>query len=91
MYRSRLDAYTGRITLFVNEVQHRFDREMGWKKLAKGGLDIHKLPGDHDTTLPLYGQEFARRLLKCIDESMPEIAQPAESTGVDSSRQDRVD
>ncbi len=85
MHRTRLDAYPGRITLFVNEVRHRFDRDLGWKKLAKGGLHIHKLPGDHEGTLPLYGQEFARLLLQCIDESMGDINQPAEPAGVDVS------
>lgn len=74
-YRHRIDEYPGRITLFVNDLQYRFDRYMGWKGIAKGGLVVHRIPGDHDTVLQTYGKNFAQVLLNCLDEARPDPVQ----------------
>jgi hypothetical protein len=49
---------------------------MGWRGVARGGLVVHKVPGNHDTVLRVYGKEFAELLLKCMDDSLPESGQP---------------
>jgi thioesterase domain-containing protein/acyl carrier protein len=75
-YKHSVREYPGRITLIVNERQYRFDRYMGWRGVARGGLVVHKVPGNHDTVLRVYGKEFAELLLKCMDDSLPESGQP---------------
>ena len=70
-YSHRATEYEGGITLFVNEQRYAVDKDLGWGGVAKGGLDIHKVPGDHDTALQVHGKEFAEELLKCIDAAVP--------------------
>jgi thioesterase domain-containing protein/acyl carrier protein len=72
IYASSPMTYPGRLTLAINAAQHRFDPDMGWKEMALGGLDIHCLPGDHDTVLTMHGKEFAELLRRCIDEVLPQ-------------------
>ncbi|HZE68262.1 MAG TPA: amino acid adenylation domain-containing protein [Pyrinomonadaceae bacterium] len=47
-------TYEGRIAVFRARRQPRNrvrDPHLGWGKLAKGGVDIHFIPGDHDDVL----------------------------------------
>jgi amino acid adenylation domain-containing protein len=67
-YSHSINEYPGRITLFVNDLQYRFDKYMGWKGVARGGLTVHKVPGDHHTMLRVHGKEFGELLLKCLNE-----------------------
>jgi thioesterase domain-containing protein len=67
-YSHSLARYPGRITLFVNQEQFRYDPDLGWKGVAEGGLNVHELPGDHHTVLTLHGRDFAKNLGRCIDE-----------------------
>jgi thioesterase domain-containing protein len=79
-YRYTAQPYSGRITLIVNEKQYRFDKDLGWKGVSKGGFDAHPLPGDHHTVLSVHGKEFAELIRKCIDKAFPEsVAQPERS------------
>lgn len=71
-YRHRVRDYPGQITLFVNDLQYRFDRYMGWRGVPKGGLVVHRIPGDHDTVLQTYGKNFAEVLLNCLNEARPD-------------------
>lgn len=75
-YKHSVREYPGRITLIVNEWQYRFDRYMGWKGVARGGLAVYRVPGDHDTVLQVHGREFAELLLKCLDDALPGSGQP---------------
>jgi oxalate---CoA ligase len=46
--------YPGRLVLFratIQSVQADPDPQMGWGKLAEGGLEIHEVPGDHVSLL----------------------------------------
>jgi thioesterase domain-containing protein/aryl carrier-like protein len=70
-YQSPPKPYPGPIKLVVNDLQHRLDKSMGWKRTALGGLEIHKIPGDHDTLLSLGGKDFAQLLRKWIDAALP--------------------
>jgi thioesterase domain-containing protein/acyl carrier protein len=71
MYRHRLKKYPGQITLINNEKQHKYDKSMGWKGVASGGLEIHSTPGDHRTRY-LHGGELAKRLLGCLKRAQPD-------------------
>jgi amino acid adenylation domain-containing protein len=77
-YTHHLRQYPGHITLIENELQYRLDKYMGWKGVALGGLEIHRVPGDHDTVLTQYGKEFAAVLLRCIDDALPGAARQAD-------------
>jgi amino acid adenylation domain-containing protein len=68
-YKHTVKEYPGRITLFVNDLQYRFDKHMGWKGIAREGLSVHRVPGDHGTILSVHGKEFAKLLLACLDEA----------------------
>ena len=73
-YSHPLRAYPGRITLIVNDLQYRLDKYLGWKGVAQGGLDVHRVPGDHDTMLTQHGKEFVDVLRQCIDQAAPRQA-----------------
>ena len=64
--------YPGRITLFRARKQPQEghpDPDLGWAKLAAGGVDIHKVPGDHLSMIhKRHARTLAKRLTTCIDE-----------------------
>jgi amino acid adenylation domain-containing protein len=74
MYRHRLKKYPGRLALIVNEKQYKFDKSMGWKGAALGGLEILSTPGDHWTRY-LHGEEMANRLLGCLDRAQSPVSE----------------
>jgi hypothetical protein len=63
------------MTLIVNESQYRFDKSLGWKGVALGGLETHSTPGDHRTRY-LYGEELAKRIIECLARMQGESARP---------------
>jgi thioesterase domain-containing protein/acyl carrier protein len=67
--RYRLRPYSGRISLLVNENAFALNPTLGWEKLAGWGLDIHKLPGDHDACVPENIPLVARILMECLDKA----------------------
>ena len=69
IYRHKVNKYSGRITLIVNEAQYKFDKHMGWKGVAAGGLEIISTPGDHWTRYTHHGKEFAERLLTLLERA----------------------
>jgi thioesterase domain-containing protein len=66
-------SFGGRITVFRTRRQPRnrvHDRHLGWGKLAKGGVDLHFIPGGHDSVLrEPYVQGLAAALKKCLRQS----------------------
>ena len=59
--------YEGQVHLLVNEKYYSRDRTLGWGQLALKGLEIHKLPGDHDTYLREHIKVTAQKLRHCLD------------------------
>src|SRR5207302_5307892 len=42
-----IKPYAGTVTLLIDEESHAQFGDLGWGKVATGGLEIHVLPGDH--------------------------------------------
>jgi amino acid adenylation domain-containing protein len=70
--RYRHPPYNGRVTLLVNEEwyewhkQHDSDPTLGWAELATGGVEIYKIPGNHETYITENIQVVAEMLEKCL-------------------------
>ena len=66
-------TYEGRITVFRVQRQPRQrirDSQLGWGKLAKGGVDVHFIPGNHLNVLnEPQVQGLAAELKKCLLQS----------------------
>jgi amino acid adenylation domain-containing protein len=64
--------YEGQIHILVNEEYYSRDRTLGWGQLALKGLEIHKLPGDHDTYIREHVKATAQELSHCLDTAASE-------------------
>jgi len=64
-------TYPGRITLFRTDnqpAQVSQEPDLGWGRLAAGGVEIHEVPGDHNSMLhDPHVQTLAERLMACLD------------------------
>jgi len=73
-YPRRLQRYTpkpyrGRVTLLVNEQAHARKPDGGWSDLVEGGLEVHKLPGDHMTYIREHAAAAAAALKRCLEQA----------------------
>jgi amino acid adenylation domain-containing protein len=63
-------SYGGRISIFRARRQPRNrirDPHLGWSRLAKGGVDVHFIPGDHSSVLKEpHVQGLAVKLKQCL-------------------------
>jgi aspartate racemase len=66
-------AYPGRITLFrpaMKSLRGAEEQEGGWDKIAKRGVDVLEVAGDHGSIIDEpNAQTLARRLLACIEQA----------------------
>ncbi|BAZ48975.1 McnE protein [Nostoc sp. NIES-4103] len=69
----RLVSYPGRMTWLMTKTMDRQAFIKQWKKLATGGLEMHRIPGKHNSYLGKDVQTTAQKLKACLD------AAPAES------------
>jgi amino acid adenylation domain-containing protein len=67
--RHKPKPYGGRIQILVNEEFYSRDRTLGWGQLAVKGLEIHKLPGDHDSYIREHVQVAAKKLRECLQRA----------------------
>jgi aspartate racemase len=74
-----LQVYPGRITLFrANEqsVKYEHSSDLGWSKLAAGGVEIYEVPGDH---LGIFEEPnnrvLAEKLKACLDKVQADISE----------------
>ncbi len=70
--RHRPRPYGGRVTLLVSADNDRRGLAEGWRRLAGGGLAVHRVPGDHDSYIRGTPEATAERLQACLDEALPE-------------------
>jgi len=65
-------AYGGRFTLFwaTGRQAGGPDRRLGWKAVAEGGVEVHRITGDHLSMMrePLI-QGLAQELKACLEAS----------------------
>jgi amino acid adenylation domain-containing protein len=85
-----LKHYSGKVTLFLADITITFDvgdynkllqaynQGLGWGGLAKGGLDIHVIDGDHITLM-------TEPHVKMLAEKLTECLNQGGSTPIDSS------
>lgn len=98
MYKPR--PYPGRILLFKAEEQKaQFgpDRELGWGKLALGGVHVIDVPGDHMSLLEKPRVEvLATHLRECMDAVQTSVSQTpqrvslSEQSATNSSQLDNI-
>lgn len=74
LYRYKAPSYDGKVVLLkTNEVKLDQDKTWGWRDLAKGGVDVHTVPGDHLNLLRHPNAsaiaEILRRYLDCIPDT----------------------
>ena len=60
------EPFDGNITFIVCENQRDRDMTRGWKILARGGLTMRYVPGDHYTHLRQHAAETGRELNDCL-------------------------
>lgn len=72
LFRYRPRHYPGRITMLVNEVDARRHPDLGWRRLAAGGVTIHTVPGDHYSYIRDHAKDTAERLRDCLQKAATE-------------------
>ena len=65
----RPQTYSGGITWLVTESFYPKAQNQGWNHLAGGELEIHRIPGTHDSYLGDNVETTAERLKACLDEA----------------------
>jgi amino acid adenylation domain-containing protein len=90
-YRPR--PYDGRVTLVVNEEWYEWHRRhdseptLGWARLAAGGVEVHKIPGNHLTYITQNIHVVAEVLEKCLRlAGKRNLEEPPDSPDPSSSR-----
>jgi acyl-CoA synthetase (AMP-forming)/AMP-acid ligase II/thioesterase domain-containing protein len=69
-------AYPGRVTLFLasgllSGLRPSLDPKVLWRKLAKGGLDLHVISCDHNSILGFpHVKDLAEQLRACLDNAV---------------------
>jgi thioesterase domain-containing protein len=67
LFAYKLNPYPGRVTLFRAKDPndgYEFAVDNGWSALAKGGVEIHNIPGEHEE---IFAQPNVRELAKKLD------------------------
>ena len=58
-----------RITLLVNQDNHRVNPTLGWQPLAGGGIEVDFLPGTHQTYIRQNVQATGECLRDCLERA----------------------
>jgi amino acid adenylation domain-containing protein len=83
LYSHTPKHYPGRITLIVNEEQARFEKDLGWTGIARGGLDVHTVSGDHFTVMESHANEVAQAILSAMGEAAVGQSIPEQSERIE--------
>lgn len=71
------ESYLGRVTIFRARTDRLFGRgrlrDLGWGRVAAGGVDVIDVPGSHETMLDAFVQKVARRLVEALDRADAEV------------------
>jgi amino acid adenylation domain-containing protein len=70
----KLTTYPGKVALFRSSERDHDDGhgwDLGWNKVALGGVEVHEVPGNHNTMLhEPHVVALAARLKECIEKVM---------------------
>jgi amino acid adenylation domain-containing protein len=72
----RPQPYTGPIQLLVSEAYYRRDPTLGWDTLARGGVHLHQVPGNHETYIREHVEMTAQTLKACLDSALDQTTPP---------------
>jgi len=61
-----MQCYAGRVSLLLNERSHSMNAARGWADYLPVGVEVHKLPGDHDVCVPRNIPLVAQILKDCL-------------------------
>jgi thioesterase domain-containing protein len=61
-----MQCYSGRVSLLLNERSHSMNVARGWADYLPAGVEVHKLPGDHDVCVPRNIPLVAQILKDCL-------------------------
>ena len=67
--RYRYRPFAGRIAVVANEEWCKADPTLGWPGLAVGGLEVHKIAGNHDTYITQNVGTVAKVLRDCLERA----------------------
>jgi len=67
MFSYRPHPYTGRITLLLTDSAAAENVSAAWAELASGGVDVHRLPGDHRSYMREHADVTAACLQRCLE------------------------
>ncbi len=65
----RPGPYGGPLDVVVSERWHRKSATLGWDALARGGLRVHVVPGDHASYIRTHARDTAEVLSACLERS----------------------
>ena len=69
LLRYRPKPYAGKVTMIVNEVSARNRPTLGWGDLARGGIELHRVPGRHSSYIREHAKTAAAQLRRCLESS----------------------
>ena len=85
LLRYQPEPFMGLMSLYVCEKWYNaivaskwrrlFERYLGWQGIARGGLSVYKVSGDHQALLTVHSDELARSLADSIDAALPGSSQ----------------
>ena len=68
LHRHIPKAWNGRITVIGNKTDLDRDHDLGWTGFSKPGVEIHAVPGTHETMMTEHGREVSQVIRRAIDE-----------------------
>ncbi|MBS1803323.1 MAG: amino acid adenylation domain-containing protein [Acidobacteria bacterium] len=69
LYRHRPEPWSGCIKLIGNKEDLRVNKDFGWSGFSQADVDVHAIPGSHETMLIEHGREVAHMMRSWMDEA----------------------
>jgi amino acid adenylation domain-containing protein len=68
-YRYQPSHYPGTLTLLLSEDLARLGQSLGWEEVVGGGIEVHRLRGNHVTYMRRYVDSTAETLRACLERA----------------------
>jgi amino acid adenylation domain-containing protein len=69
LLRYKPKRYPGRVTLIINETWYQLNQTRGWAELARGGIELIRVPGTHHSYIRADAQATAVHLRACLEKA----------------------